>query len=81
MISKGFYTNTGNGIKNTSIQINVQKGILNVETDLFSRHTNPHTEDSCSCGMSSTPQDNYDVLPQCDTESDVMSGHNTIPPV
>jgi hypothetical protein len=28
VISKGFYTNAGNGIKNTSIQINVEKDIL-----------------------------------------------------
>ena len=35
-ISKGFYTNAGNGIKNTSIQVNVQKNNVNVETFLFS---------------------------------------------
>jgi hypothetical protein len=27
VISKGFYTNDGNGINNTSIQINVEKDI------------------------------------------------------
>ena len=36
VISKGFYSNAGNGIKNTSIQINVQKDMTNVEMCLFS---------------------------------------------
>ena len=35
-MSKGFYTNAGNGIKKTSIQINVQKDMTNVELRLFS---------------------------------------------
>ncbi len=35
MISKGFYTNADNGIKNTSIQINVQEDMTNVELRLF----------------------------------------------